>query len=1100
MAMPPEHHANMLEVFETTTIETTTNTNTNTSNNNMIKLNSSYNNITKNENTNIDNKVTEAEVEISSSSSTTAAAAAAATSPQSHEQHSQQQAIQHRDPPSSVNNACNTNSLIINGHGNNMNDGTISGNDWNSSRNNNNRNNNHNRYYSVRPSREDVLQRLSEALLRRSLHKIDLSQRNLQPSDARLVKMALAQNANLTVLKLGYNNLGDAGVITLAAGIVAHKSLKLLDLGFNNIGDEGIIALAHSMQNASSASTSEQQHHQHQQRLCDNNGEQDDNDDSGYNCASSNSISTATLHTLYLAGNQFGEDGAIAMADFLRQGSRLRKLFMTGNRIGGDGVKAITEAILEQEMQMREGIGQNHNTNTSITMLDGDDNDGDGDGGGDGIGYVKDYIENPYTTMESTSNGDEHHVNGNQIMGTISATAATTTSNFHGMQELFLGGTGMGLIGCQAVSRLLEKSWYLRVISLPNCDIGDDEICMLASCIKSNKGRLPIESLQLSFNNISYKGLEAVANALWGSTTLRELKVDNNIIGDRGAHQIAAIIPTMKVFKILDVGFNSITASGLTVLMKTIAESQTLLSLSVSGNAIDSNAAKSVAFALAYNCSLQSIFLVHCSIGHEELRHIAAGIVSNSQTSLDRMTGFEIGRKYNTIVFFLSFIYSSSYSARCYYLGCISLTIRLFPIYLSVFTPFFLAAILLTLGFPEPLKNWTNEQVFNFIHLMWDKNKNDENENFQSDLERDLDPLSFLSNPLSKSGKGTSLLRQSGPLEASVVVEVAKGAFENLVASGIDVTSRRLPNSIYPPIGSPLATDAIIIESTPKAFTSNHTNGDSDSHHNNNSEKIISTQARSFVAHPESPKNNNKHDIPDPTRKKRIVQWLCSNSQALNELAHMPFNSRELWKLHQFYFTPVVKESGGSSCQGKEQEGNLYISSVPEVHRMNQNGSTVTQSAQSVYDRPTVPMSDPAFSGPASSSISILKRKVSYRFLGDASSTPNTEPHFMHNAIDTGSVAKIIEQGHTGHSLPPKTKRARRNRTRISFLPRIKTKLDGFLDVCHEKALITMRQLYFVEQAILSGKINRIESDGIPRTHLSGILASEAEMIIVDMM
>jgi hypothetical protein len=344
------------------------------------------------------------------------------------------------------------------------------------------------------------------------------------------------------------------------------------------------------------------------------------------------------------------------------------------------------------------------------------------------------------------------------------------------------------------------------------------------------------------------------------------------------------------------------------------------------------------------------------------------------------------------------------------------------------------------------------------------------------------------------------LLRQSGPLEASVVVEVAKGAFENLVASGIDVTSRRLPNSIYPPIGSPLATDAIIIESTPKAFTSNHTNGDSDSHHNNNSEKIISTQARSFVAHPESPKNNNKHDIPDPTRKKRIVQWLCSNSQALNELAQMPFDSRELWKLHQFYFTPVVKESGGSSCQGQEKEGNLYISSVPEVHRMNQNGSTVTQSAQSVYDRPTVPMSDPAFSGPASSSISILKRKVSYRFLGDASSTPNTEPHFMHNAIDTGSVAKIIEQGHTGHSLPPKTKRARRNRTRISFLPRIKTKLDGFLDVCHEKALITMRQLYFVEQAILSGKVNRIESDGIPRTHLSGILASEAEMIIVDMM
>ena len=638
--MPPgQHHANanMLEVFDTTTIASTTtmNTNRNTSNNNnnnLIKLNSSYNNIAANaneDNKNVENKVTNAaaEAETSSSSSTTTTAA---SSPQS-------QAI-HEPSSSSIKNTCNTNSLMNDHNGNDMN-GTVHGNDWNNC--NNNNNHNHNRYHPVRPSREDVLQRLSEALLRRSLHKIDLSQRNLQPSDARLVKMALAQNANLTVLKLGYNNLGDAGVITLAAGIVAHKSLNLLDLGFNNIGDEGIIALVHSMQNASG-----------HQRLCDNNGEEQDYD-GGYNYtgnSSNSNSSTATLHTLYLAGNQFGEDGAIAMADFLRQGSRLRKLFMTGNRIGGDGVKAITEAILEQEIQMRGSTctGQNHNQNTTTTttMLDGDDND-------------------PYTAMVSTSssssssdnflNGDdEHHVNGNQILRIPAS--ATTTSKFHGMQELYLGGTGMGLIGCQAVARLLEKSWYLRVISLPNCDIGDDEICMLASCIKSNKGRLPIESLQLSFNNISYKGLEAVANALWGSTTLKELKVDNNIIGDRGAHQMAAIIPTMKVFKILDVGFNKITASGLTVLMKTIAESQTLESLSVSGNAIDSNAAKSVAFALAYNCSLQSIFLIHCSIGHEELRHIAAGIVSNSRTSLHRMTGFGIGRKLRQFFFLICFL------------------------------------------------------------------------------------------------------------------------------------------------------------------------------------------------------------------------------------------------------------------------------------------------------------------------------------------------------------------------------------------------------------------------------------------------------------
>jgi len=968
MAMPPEHNANMLGFFGTKT--TTSNVTMNFFNaTSSVGLNKDGKTQLEN-NKNIDK--------------------AATTSPQSYEH------------PNAVHDPSLNNKQSLNGHGNMS--ATVSGygNDDTTFNLNSNSSHNHKHnvvsgeYYPARPSREDVLKRLSEALLRRSLHKLDLSQRSLQPSDARLVKMALAQNANLTVLKLGYNNLGDVGVITLAAGIVAHKSLSLLDLGFNNIGDEGIKALAHSMQNAS-----------HKQRLC-KHGDQD-----GY----------VTLHTLYLAGNVIGEDGAMAIADFLRQGSRLRKLFMTGNRIGGDGVKVITEAILEQEMG-----GQIQNPSQSTTTA------------------IKDYAKNLTYGMEKSSdsvNGDEY-VYGNQMR---ISTSTTTTSNFHGMQELFLGGTGMELIGCQAVSRLLEKSCYLRVLSLPNCDIGDDEVCMLASCIKSNKGQLPIECLQLSFNDISHKGLEAITNALWGSTTLREFKVDNNLIGDRGAHQMAAIIPTMKVLEILDVGFNSITAPGLTVLMKSISESQILLSLSISGNAIDANAAKSVAYALAYNFSLQSIFLVHCSIGHEEQRHISAGIVSNSRTALERLNGFEIG------------------------------------------------PILLTLGFPEALKNWTNEQVFNFIHLMWDKN--DEIENFQSDLERDLDPLSFLSNPMHKIGKGIFSLRQSGPLEASVVVEVAKTAFENLVANGIDVTSRRLPNTIYPLVGSPLATDAIITESPPKVFTVNHTNGHFDLHHTSNSKTIKSTQSRSFVAHPESPKNK-KQEMPDPARKKRIIEWLCSNSQSLNELAQLPFSSSELWKLHQFYFTPVVKESGGSSCQRKE--GDLFFSSVPEVHRMHQNGSAVTHSTHLVDDRPAIPMSDPAFSGPASSSIPMLKRKVSYRFLGDATPTSNEEPHLMDSRIHTDSVAKIIEQGHTGHSLPPKTKRARRNRTRISFLPRIKAKLDGYLDVCHEKALITMKQLYIVEQAILSGKVNPIKSDGISRTHLSGILASDAEMIIVDMM
>ena len=51
---------------------------------------------------------------------------------------------------------------------------------------------------------------------------------------------------------------------------------------------------------------------------------------------------------------------------------------------------------------------------------------------------------------------------------------------------------------------------------------------------------------------------------------------------------------------------------------------------------------------------------------------------------------------------------------------------------------------------------------------MWDKNQEDEQED--GDPEVELDPLNFLPN-----GQG-----RSGPLEATVVVEVAKKAYETL--------------------------------------------------------------------------------------------------------------------------------------------------------------------------------------------------------------------------------------------------------------------------------------------------------------------------------
>lgn len=399
--------------------------------------------------------------------------------------------------------------------------------------------------------------------------KIDLSQRGLRSSDAKLVKMALLQNSNLTELKLGYNQLGDEGVTILSKGLCHHQALTLLDLGFNHIGNVGCQALATALMTPK-----------------DMNGR---------------SQSTSSLSTLYLAGNLISTDGAMALADAIRSPScRLQKLHLTGNRLGPEGVAAIT---------------------TTAIVMEHDDDDA-------------------MMMDETTSN-----TNRNGIVASNDSSSTNNRRRTGGIRELFLGGTSMESMGCEAVGQLLQHSSSLQVISLANCNISDDDISSLAASLKENRNSLPLQALQLSFNNITCKGLDALTNALWGSRTLRELLLDNNDIGERGGHQLANILPHVKTLQVLDVGFNSIQSSGMRTLMKVVAETQNLTSLSVSGNPIDTSAAKAVAYALAYNRSLTSLFLDHCLIEHEGQRHIVAGVVSNNGIALRKLTGFRIGRE-----------------------------------------------------------------------------------------------------------------------------------------------------------------------------------------------------------------------------------------------------------------------------------------------------------------------------------------------------------------------------------------------------------------------------------------------------------------------
>jgi Ran GTPase-activating protein (RanGAP) involved in mRNA processing and transport len=297
-----------------------------------------------------------------------------------------------------------------------------------------------------------------------------------------------------------------------------------------------------------------------------------------------------TLQKLYLAGNRIETKGAISLGAGILHGTGVKALHLSANRIGSDGLKAISGAIVKNDEKMALLA-----LNTTVTATN---------------------------TMEDIV-------------------------SVRGMDELHISSTGIDSKGFLAVPSLLLTTSTLKTLCLSNNNLGDQDIIVMSQALSHNT-LVPLQTLRLSYNLITCQGVECLMNAIWGSTTLREIKLDNNKIQDRGA-QLCAVVLTSISLSSLDLAFNRITTTGIKALMKNISESDSLQSLSLCGIAIDQNASKAVSYALAYNGSLRAVYMDNCSTGYSSQRHIVAGVVSNRRSSLRVLTGFAIPRKYTVV-------------------------------------------------------------------------------------------------------------------------------------------------------------------------------------------------------------------------------------------------------------------------------------------------------------------------------------------------------------------------------------------------------------------------------------------------------------------
>ena len=133
------------------------------------------------------------------------------------------------------------------------------------------------------------------------IEDLDISQNSIGVEGARTLGSFLKANNNRTLasLNLGFNRLGDEGVVALLDGLKSNESLRTLGIGDCNISDEGAIALASLLEHGSH------------------------------------------LKDLFLQGNGIGEAGLMAVANALKRNQSLQYLAVFRNPgLGGEGIES----------------------------------------------------------------------------------------------------------------------------------------------------------------------------------------------------------------------------------------------------------------------------------------------------------------------------------------------------------------------------------------------------------------------------------------------------------------------------------------------------------------------------------------------------------------------------------------------------------------------------------------------------------------------------------------------------------------------------------------------------------------------------------------
>ena len=466
---------------------------------------------------------------------------------------------------------------------------------------------------------EVVIDELSSAIKNNHLlETLNLSGNNLKTNGVIKIAQPLSAISSLKILNLQSNQITEGAADAIAIAILSNPKLEELYLGSNNLA-AGVIKIATALQYLTTL------------KVLDIN-----NNDAPEEAAKELAVAIYNnrleLENLWLANNKFGSSVSL-IADTLTKTNTLKDINLVGNCIPEEATGDIAAMIdsnhslqdvrLSSNLLMTNGvikIAHSLSKLSTLKILYISDNKID-DRAADALAAV---IVNNNKLDDLFLNDNLFQAGSNKIARALKSISSLTRLEFNNnglpnsvaedLAAAIVSNSGLSSIGIMnndfaangviTITQALQRLKRITYVNIYNIPLTEEAIEYLYSMILCNK---ELKDFYLGKNKC-YKNLRSVISIFKNASKLRKLSIQDSNLSEQYAEDLATILAN-KPLERLDFDNNSLKASGITVIAKSLNDISTLKILSFHNNHITEEGADGIASIIISNYGLTDLYL-----------------------------------------------------------------------------------------------------------------------------------------------------------------------------------------------------------------------------------------------------------------------------------------------------------------------------------------------------------------------------------------------------------------------------------------------------------------------------------------------------------